>query len=457
MSRILWLRPEGRSIAADLFERATGIRVAVHSKMPAAWDEMSSRIRLIFVELPIAAQILHECFAEAQNSSWPIHIVLYDPQCTFDEEAVAPPLGNFVHITEPLTDAQLSDLAGSELQRAADYAWNAGRTKEIWRDMLIGESRAMQLLHSMIRLVGPRRSTVLISGETGTGKEMVARAIHLASSRAGSRMISVNCAAIPENLFESELFGHSKGAFTGAVADRVGRFEQAHRGTIFLDEIAEVPLEIQPKLLRVLQEREIQRVGGSSEIQVDTRVVAATNRNLEQAAAERRFREDLLYRLNVVPIVVPPLRERASDIPLLAEHFVEKICRREDIRPKTLSPDALRRLVAHAWPGNVRQLEHVIEMAVTFSGDRARLYAGDIRIGETRREMPAPSAEIAPLPPTSEKSGGINLEQTMVRVEQLLIQEALRQCGGNKAKAASSLGIPRTTLIYKLRGAAACA
>jgi transcriptional regulator with GAF, ATPase, and Fis domain len=273
---------------------------------------------------------------------------------------------------------------------------------------------------------------------------MVARAIHLASRRGGARMVSVNCAAIPENLVEAELFGHAKGAFTGAVNDRIGRFEQAHRGTIFLDEVGEIPLEVQPKLLRVLQERELQRVGGSSDIQIDTRVIAASNIDLELAADQKRFREDLLYRLNVVPIRVPALRDRVSDIPLLAEHFIEKVCRRESMRTKNLSADA---------PGNVRQLEHAIEMAVTLSGDRTQLYGGDIRLPEARPMMAAASAEDGiPMNLTS-----MNYEEVMNRVEKLLLQQALRKCDGNKAKASSFLGIPRTTLVYKLKSLEAVA
>ena len=250
----------------------------------------------------------------------------------------------------------------------------------------------MRDLHAMVRLVSPRQSTVLITGETGTGKEMVARAIHAASKRGGTRMVSVNCAAIPENLVEAELFGHSKGAFTGAVNDRIGRFEQANRGTIFLDEIGEIPMAMQPKLLRVLQERELQRVGGTGTIQIDTRVIAASNQDLELAVSDKRFREDLLYRLNVVPIRVPPLREHLSDIPLLAEHFIEKICRREGLRPKLLSSSALRCLEDYEWPGNVRQLEHSIEMAVALSGEREQLYAGDIQLSPPRFAATAAAA-----------------------------------------------------------------
>jgi transcriptional regulator with GAF, ATPase, and Fis domain len=453
MPRILWLRSDGRSEEANQLEKATGLKVAVSTGAPSTWEEIAKNVQVILIELPLAPQIVKRCLSDARSRRIAIPVVLYDPECTLDEHLIGPPVAEFLHIAERLTPEQLVKLVGLELERAAQLAWDSAQIKEPWRDLIIGESRPMQLLHSMIRLVGPRRSTVLITGETGTGKEMVARAIHMASSRAGSKMISVNCAAIPETLVESELFGHTKGAFTGAVNDRVGRFEQAHRSTIFLDEIGEVPTDIQPKLLRVLQERELQRVGGSNEIQIDTRVIAASNQDLEQAVADRRFREDLLYRLNVVPIVLPPLRERASDIPLLADHFIEKICKREGIRSKTLSPDAVRRLTAHEWPGNVRQLEHAIEMAVTLSGDRERLYSGDIRLPEPRQTSLPAAAEIdIPQP-----GGGLNLEKMVGRVEQLLIQEALRQCGGNKAKAASSLGIPRTTLVYKLRSLEACA
>ena len=266
----------------------------------------------------------------------------------------------------------------------------------------------------------------------------------MASKRAGSELVAVNCAAIPENLAEAELFGHAKGAFTSAVSHRIGRFEQAHRGTILLDEIGEIPLEVQPKLLRVIQERELQRVGSSETIQLDTRVIAATNVDLEAAVEQKKFREDLLYRLNVVPIRVPPLRARVSDIPLLVEHFGEKICRREGLRPKTVSASALERLMDYDWPGNVRQLEHVIERAVSLAGNRDRLYLGDIQLPDSQaasREAIGPEIDV---PMT-----GMNFERVIGQVERLLIQEALRKCDGNKAKAARILGLKRTTMLYK--------
>jgi hypothetical protein len=250
------------------------------------------------------------------------------------------------------------------LERAAEHSrsrrltWaGAAEANEPWRKFLVGESQPMQQLARVIRLVSPRRSTVLISGETGAGKEMVARAIHMASDRADMPLVAVNCTALPENLLEAELFGHVKGAFTGAVTHRVGRFEQAHRGTLFLDEVGDLPLDIQAKLLRVLQEREFQRIGSSETVKVDVRVIAASNIDLAQAVREGKFREDLYYRLNVVPLRVPALRERPSDIPALVHHLIDKICLQEGLPPRR-TREALERLSFYSWPGNVRHKRH---------------------------------------------------------------------------------------------------
>jgi DNA-binding NtrC family response regulator len=322
-------------------------------------------------------------------------------------------------------------------QRAAD----AG--DESWRQHIVGSSRAIMRTIEVIRLVGSRRSTVLISGETGTGKEMVARAIHLASPRAQQPIVAVNCNALPENLLEAELFGHVKGAFTGAIQHRVGRFEQAHRGTLFLDEVGDLPLEIQTKLLRVLQEREFQRIGSSETIRVDVRLIAATNVDLVQRIREGGFREDLYYRLNVVPIAAPPLRERLEDIPLLAHHFVEKICRQEGIPTRRLSPETIERLKNSPWPGNVRQLENVVEMAIALSGTREILYPSDFPLPS----VPAPRASLQ----TND------FEQTVGRIERQILEEALKKTGGNKTAAAELLGLKRTTLSAKLKSLEAVA
>ena len=311
---------------------------------------------------------------------------------------------------------------------------------------LVGESRAMEEVLSTIGLIGPRRCTVLITGETGTGKEMAARALHAASPRAHLPMVAVNCSALPENLLEAELFGHVKGAFTGATNHRVGRFEQAHKSTIFLDEIGEMPLELQAKLLRVLQEREIQRLGSSETIHVDVRVVAASNADLPERVKQGKFREDLYYRLNVVPLRTPPLRNRVSDIPLLVHHFVEKVCRMEAIETKEVSPEAMKQLVEFSWPGNVRQLENRVEMAIALSGDHEMLMPAHFGMGR-----PAPVARIAMSLPQVSFSESLNFESMVSQFEHSILRQALHQTGGNKTAAADLLGLKRTTLIMKLR------
>src|SRR5205807_4896056 len=302
--------------------------------------------------------------------------------------------------------------------------------------------------------VGGRRATVLITGETGTGKELAARALHMAGTRRGT-MVAVNCGALPENLLEAELFGHVRGAFTGAVQNRIGRFEQAQGGTIFLDEIAELPMELQAKLLRVLQERELQRLGSSETIHVDIRVVAATNCDLEDRIEQGKFREDLYYRLNVVPLHMPALRQRPEDVPMLAAHFVEKICRLEQLPVKMLTPEAIERLCSYSWPGNVRQLENAVEMAVALSGDRPMLTPLDFPLASSRARTTAP----AEFPLVSVPDHGLDYEQTLAVIERSILEQALRKTGGNKKAAADMLRLKRTTLSAKVRSlepSAAC-
>jgi transcriptional regulator with PAS, ATPase and Fis domain len=310
----------------------------------------------------------------------------------------------------------------------------------------------MRQIVEIIRLVGPRRSTVLITGETGSGKEVAARAIHAASNRAGTRMVAVNCAALPDNLLEAELFGHTKGAFTGAVNARVGLFEQAHRGTIFLDEIGEMPLQLQSKLLRVLQEREVPRIGSSEPIPVDVRVIAASNTNLLEAVAARRFREDLYYRLKVVTLRMPPLRERASDVPELVEHFLLTLADQEGTGRKHISRAAMETLMRYSWPGNVRQLEHALESAAALSGMRMLLEPGDLDLPE-HAETPDWARVFALDVPES----GVNFEELMMGIERRLLERALVKSGGNKARAANMLQMKRTTLISKFKSLEVCA
>jgi two-component system response regulator AtoC len=337
----------------------------------------------------------------------------------------------------------LGDIDPERLRVAADSAIEKSRPnfhpdleRLPWRKYLIGQSAAMLQIYEVIQLIAPKRVTVLIGGETGTGKEVIAKAIHGASNRSALPMVSVNCTALPATLIETELFGHAKGAFTGAHANRVGRFEQAHKSTIFLDEIGDLPLEAQAKLLRVLQDHEF------------VRVVAASNVDLEQAARERRFREDLFYRLNVVPIHIPPLRERREDIPLLLDHFLEKISRAEDAPPKQISPDAVEYLTSLAWPGNVRQLEHAVQMAFALSGDRLLLVPSDFATRSMKPPEPQPTE---PRPLVTVSNDGVDFDEAVNSFERSLLNQALAVSGGNKARAADLLKIKRTTLLAKMK------
>lgn len=316
----------------------------------------------------------------------------------------------------------------------------------VWRKMLIGSSVPMERVAHLVRLAAPRRSTVLITGETGTGKEVAARAIHAASDRANRPFVAVNCGAIPSNLIEAELFGHVRGAFTGAVQSRTGRFEDAHGGTIFLDEIGELPLDVQAKLLRVLQEREVQRLGSSETVALDIRVIAATNCDLPESIRRRLFREDLFYRLNVVPLRMPTLRERPSDIAVLARHFIDTICRTEHLSPKMLGESAEEALVTYSWPGNVRQLQHAVEMAVVLSGDRYELCPEDFALPIARDERRLNTDEGVRV-----TRAGLNFDETVNRFERQIIEQALSLCSGNKARTAELLQMRRTTLLAKLK------
>ena len=344
--------------------------------------------------------------------------------------------------------------AGADMDAVIGRAIEMGRGRreadshaEPWRKLLVGSSPALRRTVEVIRLVGGRRSTVLITGETGTGKEMVARAIHMASPRAQLPMVTVNCNALPENLLEAELFGHVKGAFTGAFQHRVGRFEQANRSTLFLDEIGDLPLETQTKLLRVLQEREFQRVGSSETIRVDVRLIAATHVDLAVRIREGKFREDLYYRLNVVPITAPPLRDRLEDIALLAHHFTAKVCRAENIPLRRIAPETIARLRLYRWPGNVRQLENTVERAIALSGDREILYPSDFELPAAAPKTLMPVSVGIAVP-----ESGLDFEQTVGKIERQILEEALRKAGGNKTAAAEMLGLKRTTLAAKLKG-----
>ena len=308
---------------------------------------------------------------------------------------------------------------------------------------LIGESPAMRKVKEMVASVAAKRTTVLILGETGTGKEVVARAIHNNSPRHDRPMVAVNCGAIPATLLEDEFFGHERGSFTGAQYLRVGRFEEANRGTVFLDEIGTMPADLQSKLLRVLQERECQRIGGSQTIRLDVRFIAATNGNLEEQVKAGTFREDLFYRLNVFPISLPSLRERKEDIPLLAPFFLEKICGAEGTPEKQITQEAMKRLLWYDWPGNVRQLENALEMAVILAGEREYLTPEDFpAIGGSKNDF-APNVEIP--------DEGVDFNSLVSEFEKNLIMGGLKRAQGKRTRAAVLLNMKRTTLLEKLK------
>jgi DNA-binding NtrC family response regulator len=352
-------------------------------------------------------------------------------------------------ITKPFQfDALLHVLTAALEQRRlkSENAYLRSQLEERYRiDGLVGHSRIMRDLSQLLETVAATSSTVLITGDTGTGKELAARAIHHNSPRRANRFVALNCTAIPETLLEAELFGHVRGAFTGAVGTRQGRLEQAHKGTLFLDEVGTMSPALQAKLLRVLQEREFERVGDSHTIKIDVRVIAATHSDLAKMVAEGTFREDLFYRLNVIPVQLPPLRDRREDIPLLVQHFLQKLCAGTGRDGVTISQEALRRLMAYPWPGNVRQLENAVERALAFSHGRAQIDVQDLALEVQNEPVPADTQGMW-FP-----DDGLDFDSYIEAVELSLIRRSLERTQGNKRQAAKLLNLKRTTLIEKLK------
>ena len=378
-------------------------------------------------------------------------------------------------VTKPFQFDELLHALNSALEQRrlkSENAYLRSQLQERYKfEGIIGRSPAMRTLFGLLETVSSSASTILVTGETGSGKEIVARAIHHNSPRRAQRFVALNCGAIPETLLEAELFGHVRGAFTGAIGTRQGRLEQAHKGTLFLDEVGTMSAALQMKLLRVLQEREFERLGDTHSIKVDVRVIAATNSDLKKMVAQGEFREDLFYRLNVIPIELPPLRDRKEDIPLLVQHFLKKFAEQaQSQEPKTQSPDtksrsstssgrleqaearplsisqqAMRALISYSWPGNVRQLENAIERAVALSGGRNQIETADL----TPEVQQASEQEASPdltLP-----EDGIDFEHYVNRIERELIRRALEKTGGNKGQASRLLNLKRTTLVEKLK------
>jgi len=388
----------------------------------------------------------------AVNAANPdVPVIIITAHGTVDSAVEAIKAGAFDYITKPYEQAELSAVI-AKAAKAHDVAQRSVRADAKARAAIIGESPQLQDVFKIIDKVADTPSTVLINGESGTGKELIASALHGASSRRDKPFIKINCAAIPHNLLESELFGYERGAFTGAVTSKPGRFELADGGTLFLDEIGEIPVEMQVKLLRALQEGEFERVGGIKTTRVDVRLIAATNRDLQAEIEAGRFRKDLYYRLAVVPIVLPPLRERRADIPMLAGHFVEKYNRKLNKKIESISDDAMALLQAYNWPGNIRELENLIERVLLFA-DGPSITAKDlpdpIRQGSG---TPAPALSAAPLE-ASTGEGGLKdiVRMKAAELEKDLITKALEETGGNVTRAAKLLQISRKSLQTKMK------
>ncbi len=357
--------------------------------------------------------------------------------------------GAYDFLTKPLERVVLLKAIGKAREKQALMRENADLRAQLqsFRDDsgMIGNHPSIRRVKEMVRQVAPTSATALILGESGTGKELVASALHEASERADKPMVKLNCAALPESLLESELFGYERGAFTGAVGRKAGHFERAHGGTLFLDEIGDMPLVLQPKILRVLQEGEFERVGGSETLRVDVRIVASTNVDLEAAVAERTFREDLYYRLNVISIHLPALRDRRSDIPLLAEHFVQRYAAKNHRPPLAFSREALDAMSNYHWPGNVRELENTVERAVVLGAGEI-LSVDDLPAQIARGEPPGEEHRMASDAPVISVGVGTPLAD----VERQVILETLRHTGGDKSAAARLLKIATRTIYRKL-------
>jgi len=375
------------------------------------------------------------------KKTWPsTEVIVITGQGSIATAVDAIKRGAYHYVTKPFTADEILHLVAQALERRQLVHRKERLEEELSQargvHQLVGQSEPVQRIRAVIQTAAGSEATVLIQGESGTGKEIIANAIHAQSKRSRGPLVKMNCAAVPETLLESELFGHEKGSFTGADRRRIGRFEQADGGTLFLDEVCEMHPRLQAKFLRALQEREIERLGSSTAIPVDVRIIAATNRDLQKALEEGVLREDLYYRLNVILLQVPPLRERMDDVPILAMHFLRKYAARESSAMTAISDEALNVLLSYSWPGNVRELENAIERAVVL-GQGDRLRAQDLPAQVHRR-----ADDQHPLVPA---------HLTLEEMEKLAIVQALRLTGGNKSEAAERLGIHRTSLYDKMR------
>jgi DNA-binding NtrC family response regulator len=447
-------KPELRAMLRKALEK-NGYAVEEAPDGSSAIEKVRSRrYQLVLSDLKLPGGSGLDVLRESRKAESTLPVILMTAYGSVEEAVTAMKEGAYDFIQKPIDldhlklllerAAKQQELLRENLLLREEYSARYGFPR------IVGEHPSMAEAGNMIQRVAATDSTVLLLGESGTGKEVFARAVHHLSSRAKLPFVAVNCAAIPEGLVENELFGHERGAYTGAGARKIGKLELAHRGTLFLDEIGELPLAIQSKLLRVLEERRFERVGGTQEIEVDVRILTATNKDLATAVAEKQFREDLYFRISAVPITIPPLRDRGDDVLLLADHFLERF-RREFRKPGLeFSDEARARLQSYGWPGNVRELQNAIE--------RAAILSNGPQIGAESLQLPSAKPSSEELPP-----GMLNeafawdgpLEEVSQRavahVERFKIQEALRESKWNKTRAAEKLGVSYKTLLHKIK------
>jgi DNA-binding NtrC family response regulator len=432
--------PMMRDVLSECLTSEGHTVVTADNALQAITELEKREFDVVFADLTLPRVSGLELLDHVKKTAPQIEVIVITGQGSIATAVDAIKRGAYHYVTKPCTADEILHLVAQALERRrlVDRKEHLEAELSLARGVhqLVGQSAPIQRIRELVQIAAGSEATVLVQGESGTGKEIIANAIHAQSKRARGPLVKMNCAAVPETLLESELFGHEKGAFTGADRRRIGRFEQAHGGTLFLDEVCEMHPRLQAKFLRALQEREIERVGSSTPLPVDVRIIAATNRELQKAVAEGVLREDLYYRLNVILLEVPPLRARMDDVPILAAHFLRKYAAREGTTKTGLSEGALAALLGFSWPGNVRELENAIERAVVLgSGEQLRREDLPPSIHQQDTEQPA-------LVPS---------HLTLEEMEKLAIVQALKLTGGNKSEAAERLGIHRTSLYDKMR------